>query len=533
MSSTTSELHEHVSLLTPVKTSRRKRPSFSPVKYHQPVPRPRTQSEIAQPKPAITQREVDMATASLDFEEFSFWDAESQDMQNISSEHTKQLIAYLSRNYGVFVMQISLPYLILFCRDGIPLQHERPFSIASCIAVWLNEGDAVPGDISIGDFGDGDEVSVQEELAVDLKAFHMPKDSTLLNVATQHFPDASFVSFISHSIIVEYPKQDSESWRNRLEKLPSALRNTGVSLSFSNGPLVTTELKRLKAPKPQILADLQEDDSDYVKSQGCFFPGAMLQAKSGDQITAGILVEKNLETRLTVAFHCWDTEYKAVPKTLGDGNHFSVSQAETTVGHVDERIGATDIGLAKLNNDIVFHNRFLDIPTKAKVLVCTSDFEVNDEFFIDSFVTGRQRVRCQGIRIGIEGEREVLKGDKNNLPGTGNFICLRQGVYSTGSPEIHRVPQIRAGVCGSALVRVKTARGKNVLQNGEICGFMHWSDLRMRDETEGKVLCFADAVDDLVEAGWTVVQVPKKYKEVPGEGSGDEVQASKKPRTEV
>ncbi|MCJ1382306.1 hypothetical protein MMC17_005419 [Xylographa soralifera] len=190
---------------------------------------------MSQPKPAITQPEVDTATASLDFEEFSFWDAESQNMENISTEHKKQLITYLSRKYGVFDMQISLPYLILFCR------------------------------------------------------------------------------------------------------------------------------------------------------------------------------------------------------------------AETTISNVDERIGATDIGLAKLKNDIVIHNRFLDIPIKAKILVRRSDVKLNDKFFIDSIVTGMQRVRCQGVPIGVEGEREVLKADKNDLPGTGNFISLRQGVDSTGSPEIHKVPKYRQG----------------------------------------------------------------------------------------
>ena len=476
-----------------------------------------------------------MATASLDFEEFSFWDTEHQTMQNLSSEHSNALLVYLSKNYGVFDMQISIPYLILFCRHGIPPQNKRRFSIAGCIAVWLNEGDAVPGDISIGDWGEGDSITLEEELPADLQDFHIPKDGTLLRVATQYFPDASFISFISHSIIVEYPKQDDESWYNRLEKLPSWFRNTGVTLSFSNGPLVPTELKRPREPKPRSLADVQEDASDYVKSQGCFFTGAMLQAKSGDQTTAGIAVEKDLETRLTVAFHCWDQESKTVPNKLGNENHCFVFQAETPVGYVDERIGTTDIGLAKLKKDVVFHNRFLDIPTTVKVLLCSLDVNMNDEFFIDSFVTGRQRLRCQGLRIGLEREHDVLKGDKSSLPGTGTVISLRQGVYATGSPEFHGVPQTRAGVCGSALVRVKKAGrdGGEVLKNGEISGFMHWSDLQLKNETLGNLWCFADAVDDLVAAGWTIVPVLEKIEEAPCEASDDDGQASKKPRIQA
>ncbi|MCJ1246699.1 hypothetical protein MMC30_003908 [Trapelia coarctata] len=167
----------------------------------------------------------------------------------------------------------------------------------------------------------------------------------------------------------------------------------------------------------------------------------------------------------------------------------------------------------------------------AKVLLCSPDVNMNDEFFIDSFVTGRQRLRCQGLRIGIEAERDVLKGDKSNLPRTGTFISLRQGVYATGSPEIRGVPKIRAGICGSALVRVRKAGrdGGEVLENGEISGFMHWSDLQLKNDTQGNLLCFADAVDDLAAAGWTIVQVPEKHKEASGAASNGEAQSSKKP----
>ena len=35
---------------------------------------------------------------------------------------------------------------------------------------------------------------------------------------------------------VIFSKTQDESWYHRLEKLPAGFRNTGVSLSFSNGP---------------------------------------------------------------------------------------------------------------------------------------------------------------------------------------------------------------------------------------------------------------------------------------------------------
>ncbi|MCJ1230307.1 hypothetical protein MMC12_006979 [Toensbergia leucococca] len=461
----------------------------------------------------ITQPEGDIATASLDFDEFSFWNTEHQTMENISKEHTTALLTYLSKNYRIFEIQVSFPYLILFCRDGIPPQEKRPLSIAGCIAVWLNEDDAVPGDVSIGDFGECDDIVIEQELAADLRSFSIPKDSTLLRVATRYFPDASFISYISHSMIVEYATEDEDTWYNRLEKLPNGFQNVGVALSFVNGPLVATELERIKALELQKLSDVQKDDSDYVKSQGCFFPGTMLRVRSGNQRTAGIAVTKGLETRLTVGFPSWDKECETISEISGDETHFSVTQAETPVGYVCERTGTTDIGLAQLKNDIIFHNRFLDIPTTAKVLLSSRDIKFNDEFFIDSFVTRRQRLRCQGLRIGIENHAKevMLNDDKEHPPatigaGAGASISLRQGIYATGSlSEIHHEPRIRAGVCGSALVRLRKADGEATLQKGEISGFMHWSDLQLKNDTSGRLLCFADAVDDLVDAGWTIV----------------------------
>jgi hypothetical protein len=476
----------------------------------------------------LLEPKVDIATSSLNFKEFSYWNEESKTMQNVGNDYSTALLYYLLEKFGVTRMQESLPFLILWCGNDIPPPDKRPFSIAGCIAVWLTESDPSPSDLFIGDWGESDDIKIDEDLAADLVRFHMPRDDTLLRLVTQYFPGADGISFISHTVIVEYPLESESSWKHRVQILPAGFSNAGISLNVSNGPLLTMELKRLKTPKPGILAALEEDDSDYVKSQGCFYPGVMLHAKNGDQISAGVAVERGSETRLSVAFHCWQQEYAETPDKLGDPNHFSVTQGETAVGYVEQRIGTTDIGLAKLKEGVVFQNRFLDIPTTAQSLLSSNDIEIGDDFLLDSFVTGRQRLRCLGKHIKIEGDREVLKGPQNSLPGPGTYIRLRQGIYASGSPEIHGVPKIRAGVCGSAIVRVKKAgkAGETVLQNGEVAGFMHWSDLQHKYDTGGSLLCFADAVDELISAGWKIVQVPEKH-----DVSDEDSRTSKKQRT--
>ena len=64
-----------------------------------------------------------------------------------------------------------------------------------------------------------------------------------------------------------------------------------------------------------------------------------------------------------------------------------------TIGYVAERVGETDIGLAKLDDGIVFSNRFLDIDTSAKTLLLLEDISQGDTVLMDSFVTGRPALR--------------------------------------------------------------------------------------------------------------------------------------------
>jgi hypothetical protein len=473
--------------------------------------KPRTQSETLPEKQNVPELENGLATASLDFDEFSFWDAEHRIMRSISNVHMDALVNHLRTKYGVVVLQESLPFLIVWCENGPPPPDKRPFLIASCIAVWLNEGDPVPPDICVGDFGELDPIEIDVSIGDDLKSYRMPKDETLFRVLTEYFPEADHIAYISHTVIVEFPHEDADAWYRRLLNLPSGFLNAGVSLSYTNGPLLTTELKRLKAPNPTTLEIAEEDDSDYVRSHGCFFPGAMLQAKSGNRVSAGVAVQRGSDTRLTVAFHCWDTEFSEMPEKLGDHDHFIVIQGKTPVGSVVERIGTTDIGLVELKDGVSISNRFLDLPTSAKKFLPQRDVGMMDDFLVDSYVTGRQRLRCLGKRIVTEGAKEVLKGKPEDLPGPGKCIVLRQGVYATNSPKIHASPKIREGICGSALVRAKRAANKgDMLEFGEVAGFMHWSDLQFKYDISGNVMCFADSVDPLIEEGWEVAQTESK-----------------------
>jgi hypothetical protein len=99
-------------------------------------------------------------------------------------------------------MQMSQPFLIQWCEHGIPTQNERPFSIGGCIAVWLNNDDVVPRDLSIGDYGGKEEeLVIDEDIATDLRAFHLPRAETFCRIS-KYFPGCISVSFLTHQLII-------------------------------------------------------------------------------------------------------------------------------------------------------------------------------------------------------------------------------------------------------------------------------------------------------------------------------------------
>ena len=65
-------------------------------------------------------------------------------------------------------------------------------------------------------------------------------------------------------------------------------------------------------------------------------------------------------------------------------------------------------------------------------------------------------------------------------------------------------------MCRSAVVRVKSL-DQDVLQKGEVVGFVRSYDIQFQNDTTGSLYCFVEPVDELIEGGWSVVQVQEKH----------------------
>ena len=60
----------------------------------------------------------------------------------------------MSDNFEVFDIMECGPYLVLRC-ETLPKPDVRPFTIAGCVAVWIEEDEGLPAEICLGDLANG------------------------------------------------------------------------------------------------------------------------------------------------------------------------------------------------------------------------------------------------------------------------------------------------------------------------------------------------------------------------------------------
>ena len=549
---TISPLTEGVQL-TPIR-QRRSRISYSPVKTPKATPSLSHAKSMTFPqsKNETPTAQYDLPTAALEFEEFSFWgDDGSLHLSNVSKEHLEALHSYLVRNYGASEFLYCEPFLVIGCKGDIPAEDERPFSVAGLISIWRNADDMnFTG--HIGRCGEGEEIEIHAEMLDRLVPREIPSQEVILYLADHVFKDCEALTILWETLIVELPKVDEKTFLDRLDNLPGGIDRCRLDVRYYNGPLPNTESrKRVTKPNPKI-KDSDCDETDYVALDGKFYPGTMLNSlsKEGEiysSVTAGVLVEKGYQQRLTCSFHNWEKQNKAHPGTFGHSTTesqrlFEVTQGNpgTRVGFVRERIGETDIALAQLDEGVVFENSFMEMDYSAKSFVRSTDQSYTDEYMIDSFTTGKQKVRGNGRRYqiqrrpgephyhlrAIEGKEDLLPPDKVA------YIELEQGACVTNDPIMHRKPYIREGVCGAVLLRCKDGKRREMRQAevmacGDVCGMMHFADLQaIRTSQADNYICYADAFDPLIDDGWKIVKVPEEEKEKEEAESGGDLEES-------
>lgn len=358
-----------------------------------------------------------------DFPEWSFKNHQAV------ADARKELRHYLCEKYGVVTILFCEPFLVLGCDGCLPSPDARPFSVAGQIAIWRDASDmnfiarvgtsgfasAFEGDKNDDGFAD-DELMVRFPPAIQAKVrpHEVPHRDIILHVASL-FPDCSAVTWIWGAFVVELEVRTPEEFTQHLSTLPVGIHGSGFELVFYNGPLPNAAA-RLRAVKPKPHLDVPRriaGETNYVKTDGKFYPGSMLCSvtkarETYSAVSAGVPVEKDGEQRLTCSYHNWEDHHKNYPDKLGRDDRsarriFQVVQGEngTTVGVVGERIGETDIALAELEQGVKFENKFMNLSGSPRLFTRSRDITLVDDFLFDSFTTGRQIVKGVGARFCI------------------------------------------------------------------------------------------------------------------------------------
>lgn len=259
--------------------------------------------------------------------------------------------------------------MIIGCQDGPPDENKRPFSIAGAIAFWVDadDFDFLP---VFGDFALGDPIQVDESILDQITLLEVPSKGIMLQLANL-WPECDAISVLWDMLVVELLLVDHEAHRDRLKGLPSNIYGCSLRLHYNNGPLPNTQRKRTREtePEPTTYSQQIHHGTDHVTDK-TLFPGTMIGSASQEGElcstgTAGILIEKGNEQRLTCSFHCWEDQHKKHLNQFGSSDTimktFQILQGNnpgSAVGYVKERISQTDIALAKLRYTMmVWHLR--------------------------------------------------------------------------------------------------------------------------------------------------------------------------------
>ena len=387
-------------IVTPEKGTRRKRSSSSPEEEKTSAVEPNMESASLPKKRKLEEPNglPDPTSIHVNFAAFSLRDDEEGFIHigNIKHKSDQNLLTqYLLEHYTAYDVLYAGPYMVMTCRE-VPPFDKRPFTIAGCVAVWLDEEEEYPPDILIGDMRDDFDAEVEftDDIVQDLQPYRLPRAETLQAIGN-YFPRAEYITFLNSSLLIELPETDLETYIGILKTMPHGVKDSEITFNYQNGPKASTAV------------------FDHV----------------------------------------------------------------------------------------------VNVATEARALLRSSDISFGDEFAIDGDINSRQFLKCLGLRSRVltkdrtKKESTLPEGVEPTPAQPRGYIPRLQMIYATTAPVLESAREIHGGIHGLALIRSRKADGGDVLSKGSVGGFMHFSKMRTRPKGAGKILCFVEALDEMVEDG--------------------------------
>jgi hypothetical protein len=179
-------------MFTPLRRTRKKRLSLSPKK----CPKPSVSDPYPLPFPGTAEylESYDDENVELPLG-FSFWDDARRCFKPITTAERKTLLEELHRRYPqIEAVTISIPFIIIECRESVPSVDQQIFMAARLVCVFMVEGERFPfGSEFIGYYGEGEMPSdVADHISCDIRPFHIPRLPTFEFWAISRSPGETF-----------------------------------------------------------------------------------------------------------------------------------------------------------------------------------------------------------------------------------------------------------------------------------------------------------------------------------------------------
>ena len=210
-------------MMTPVRSSRRKRVSISPKK-------PKFKSRISDPDPQtpinVSSSQPALLEVEFDFP-FSYFDEYNKCFTTLNRTQSVQLLQVLRLHFSevLSIMPVA-PFLIIECDKAVPDPATTPFLVAGLIACFVIQGSSYPFGIEfIGRDGGADGLTENRvPMAVwrDIQPFHIPNLETFRWIH-QNIKLATHVSSFPQQLVIELRKMTDQQFEEVLETLPDTI----------------------------------------------------------------------------------------------------------------------------------------------------------------------------------------------------------------------------------------------------------------------------------------------------------------------
>lgn len=404
---------------------------------------------------------------------FTLWDAAKSEFR----EPLDHEVQWIQDRYNAHRVLVELPDL--FIQTSSP-PDPIPLTLAAAVVRFLPLDLILHTTTPQGKFFPYGTKTREDIIGHQIPRFAIPTDSQCLQIiqALQQEMSIRSVHFLPPSIIVELNAHDGIKYERKT--LPATAG--GLNILYHHSPEAfwkgQSQLSFARITTPTLHV---KDESDYLQqSPFQISPGVCLSSAAStgthqyqstwQSSTAGVMIQRGAERRLTVANHGFPATNEVLHPSPS-GRH---------IGMIFNRWPAWDLAFVTMDPSISFNNgRYFSAPSPSR-LVSENELLAGDWFEVDGISTGRIDLMARGRTL----NHRIPEAPQGSVPIEYPEWDIST-VYSVFGPMGGAVQD---GVCGAPVVD----------EEGRVAGFF-------RSVDESGIWAATASLGVLIHQGWSIV----------------------------